>query len=641
MQRHSSQEHRNENRIIMLKLFLSANRMPRSGSVSKSDSRGAALAIMARRALVAVVCLLSLVSVPASAEPPKPFTPAPNVAPLTEPQSEPSQSQPSQSQPSQIQPGAVPAGGPPNGQSDQQPAGAPATTAGEGAPEGNDETAAEQPAPEEEADAADDSALPLEELRSFAEVFGRIKSDYVEPVDDKVLLNAAIRGMLAGLDPHSTYLDAEEYEDLQVGTKGEFGGLGIEVGMEDGFVKVIAPIDDTPAQRAGVMAGDLIVRIDDKPVKGMALSDAVKLMRGEPGTGIELTIMRDGEDKPLKIAIERDIIQVASVKGRMLEPGYVYIRIANFQSRTTEDMRRQIEELRLQGAAKPDSSAPAQSADNGAVPPLPAEAASSPEKTPADNDSQAAGPPAADAPGDVGKEDAGKGNASKGDASDAGGIKGLVLDLRNNPGGVLNSAVGVSDAFLRGGLIVYTQGRLEDARMEFKAGPDDILEGAPMVVLVNGGSASASEIVAGALQDQGRAIIMGNDTFGKGSVQTIVPVDETTALKLTTARYYTPSGRSIQAHGIEPDIRLERGSLTLADKPDVAPLKEANLVRHLEDEAADEDVAEDTDAEQPLAARDYQLGEALNVLKALSLARGRAPAPAPAQPAILEPPRAN
>ena len=418
-------------------------------------------------------------------------------------------------------------------------------------------------------EAEEPQGLPLEELRVFAEVFGRIKSDYVEQVDDRELLASAIRGMLGGLDPHSAYLDPEQYQDLRVGTTGEFGGLGIEVGMEDGFVKVIAPIDDTPAQRAGIQAGDLIVRIDDKPVKGMSLSDAVELMRGEPGSQIELTLMRDGESKPLSVKLERAVIKVASVKQRLLEPGFGYLRIANFQARTTDDLLAAVKALK---------------------------------------------------------------------SENEGPLKGVVLDLRNNPGGVLNTAVGVSDAFLEQGLIVYTEGRLDNAKLEFRAGPDDVLEGAPLVVLVNGGSASASEIVAGALQDQRRALIMGNETFGKGSVQTIIPVDERTALKLTTARYYTPAGRSIQALGIVPDIILERGSLTLASDPDLAPIKEANLVRHLEDENGDagerpknqsqDQGAKDEDAgesDKPLAAEDYQLSEALNVLKGLVIL-GQAPA---------------
>ncbi|MCF8015601.1 MAG: S41 family peptidase [Chromatiaceae bacterium] len=428
-----------------------------------------------------------------------------------------------------------------------------------------------------EPEAEEPEGLPLDELRVFPEVFGRIKSDYVERVDDRELLASAIRGMLAGLDPHSAYLDPDQYQDLQVGTTGEFGGLGIEVGMKDGFVEVIAPIDDTPAQRAGIQAGDLIVRIDDKPVKGMSLSDAVELMRGKPGSAIELTLTRDSLSKPLSVTLERAVIKVASVKQRILEPGFGYLRVANFQARTTEDLLDAVAKLKR---------------ENG------------------------------------------------------GPLKGVVLDLRNNPGGVLNTAVGVSDAFLEQGLIVYTEGRLDDAKLEFRAGPDDVLDGAPLVVLVNGGSASASEIVAGALQDQRRALIMGNETFGKGSVQTIIPVDERTALKLTTARYYTPAGRSIQALGIVPDIILERGSLTLAAKSDLAPLKEANLVRHLEDnngddgdqpadeapaDAADADADADADAadpkqadDKPLAAEDYQLSEALNVLKGLVIL-GQAP----------------
>jgi carboxyl-terminal processing protease len=404
-------------------------------------------------------------------------------------------------------------------------------------------------APEVEVAAKPVEELPLSDLRTFAEVFGRIKDEYVEGVEDKSLLEGAIRGMLAGLDPHSSYLDSEEFRDLQVGTQGEFGGLGIEVGMEDGFVKVIAPIDDTPAQRAGLQAGDTIIRIDQKPVRGLGLSDAVNLMRGPPGTEIELTITRDGTERPFDVTIERAIIQVASVRNRTLEPGFGYIRISHFQARTTEDVLKAVEELK---------------------------------------------------------------------ASNEGELKGLVLDLRNNPGGVLNSAVGVSDAFLTGGLIVYTKGRQEESKLQFQAGPDDLLSGAPIVVLVNGGSASASEIVAGALQDHKRAIVMGNQTFGKGSVQTIVPIDDTTALKLTTARYYTPAGRSIQAQGITPDIELERGEFTPLATAGIKDLTEADLVRHLADEPADS-VSDEAVGERPLIAEDFQLAEALNVLKGLNI----------------------
>lgn len=404
--------------------------------------------------------------------------------------------------------------------------------------------------------AEEGNSLPLDDLRLFAEIFGRIKSDYVEPVDDKVLLESAIRGMVSGLDPHSSYLDTDEFKDLQVGTKGEFGGLGIEVGMEDGFVKVIAPIDDTPAQRAGIMSGDLIVRLDDTPVKGLTLNEAVKLMRGKPGTTISLTIVREGEEKPIKIDVVRDVIKVTSVKSRLLEAQFAYIRISQFQSHTTEDMLRAIKKL-------------------------------------------------------------------SGEAD--GELKGLILDLRNNPGGVLNAAVSVSDAFLVSGLIVYTEGREDESELRFEAAPDDVMAGAPIVVLVNEGSASASEIVAGALQDHNRAVIMGKQTFGKGSVQTIIPINNKSAIKLTTARYFTPSGRSIQAAGIMPDIKLEDVKVSEAEAERVKPLKEANLSRHLENgsepselkDPAREGQADKEDA--PLVAKDYQLGEALNLLKGLAI----------------------
>jgi carboxyl-terminal processing protease len=400
--------------------------------------------------------------------------------------------------------------------------------------------------------------LPLEDLRTFTEIFAKIKNDYVEPIEDKTLLENAIRGMLAGLDPHSAYLVPDDYKELQAGTSGEFGGLGIEVGMEDGFVKVISPIDDTPAYRAGVKAGDLVIRLDDTPVKGMALSDAVKIMRGKPGTDIVLTIVRDSENKPLNITITRDIIRVTSVKSRMLDPGYGYVRISQFQSRTGENLREALEKL----------------------------------------EKEAEGP-----------------------------LKGLVLDLRNNPGGVLSAAVSVSDAFIKEGIIVYTEGRLDDAKLKFNAKPTDILDGAPLVVLVNGGSASASEIVAGALQDHQRAIIMGQKTFGKGSVQTILPMDNGSALKLTTAKYYTPSGTSIQATGIAPDIELE--NLKIAESAGSSRIKEADLARHLEgdgerkkDGAKAGDKGKDGKADKsaiPLAKRDYGVYEALNLLKGLAI----------------------
>jgi len=398
--------------------------------------------------------------------------------------------------------------------------------------------------------------IPFSELRTFTEVFHKIKSDYVEEVDDKTLLENAIQGMLTGLDPHSGYLNPEAYQEIQIGTTGEFGGLGIEVGMDNGFVKVIAPIDDTPAQRAGIKAGDLIVLLDDTPVKGMTLSDAVKIMRGKPGMSIKLTVVRESEDKPLSITIVRDIIKVKSVKNRILEPGYGYIRISHFQTRTRHDLKKAINALRKK-SQRP--------------------------------------------------------------------LKGLVLDLRNNPGGVLKAAVDVSDAFLTKGLIVYTEGRFADASFKFKARPDDLLNGAPIVVLVNGGSASASEIVAGALQDHKRAVIMGNKTFGKGSVQTILPMNNNAALKLTTARYYTPSGRSIQAQGIQPDILLNKVEIASVGQEDDSRLKESDLAGHLDNDKTgqvgetDSNVSNKAEEKEPLVKRDYAVYEALNLLKGLNI----------------------
>jgi carboxyl-terminal processing protease len=393
--------------------------------------------------------------------------------------------------------------------------------------------------------------LPLEDIRALSEVFGKIKENYVEEVEDKVLLENAIRGMLTGLDPHSTYLNKDAFNDLRVGTRGEFGGLGIVVGMEDGFVKVVSPIDDTPAQRAGVKAGDMIIRLDDKPVKGMNLDDAVKIMRGKPGSKITLTISREGEDKPLVVTITRAVIRVKSVKSRTLESGYGYVRISQFQERTGADLVKAIVSLKKE------------------------------------NDDQ---------------------------------LKGLVLDLRNNPGGLLDAAVAVSDTFLNQGGIVSVEGRSDENRMAHSARPGDMLNGAPMVVLVNGGSASASEIVAGALQDHKRAVIMGSRTFGKGSVQTVVPLGNDTALKLTTARYYTPNKRSIQAEGIEPDIKLKNLKLTENEDNGVKPLTEADLEGHLANGNKKKDKQAKTVEENGnLASEDYHLYEALNLLKGLHL----------------------
>jgi len=396
--------------------------------------------------------------------------------------------------------------------------------------------------------------LPFEELRTFTEIFGRIKQDYVEEVTDKKLLESAIRGMLVGLDPHSSYLNEEEYKELRVGTTGRFGGLGIQVTMEDGFVKVISPIDDTPAKRAGMEAGDLIIKLNDQPVKGMTLTGAVKIMRGEVGSDIDLMVVREGTPSPFKVTITRDVIKVKSVRSRTLEEGFGYVRISSFQSPT--------------GAAV-DAAVAKLNAENG------------------------------------------------------GQLKGLVLDLRNNPGGVLDGAVAVSDTFLDSGKIVFTEGRVKDSQMDFNAAKGDLLNGAPMVVLINEGSASASEIVAGALQDHKRAVIMGRKSFGKGSVQTILPTGNGGAVKITTARYFTPSGRSIQATGIEPDIVLKRVKLEKLDKAKFKSIKEADLSGHLENGAkkkAKKKAAKESEV-KGVDLRDYPLTEALNLLKGIAIFR--------------------
>ena len=395
----------------------------------------------------------------------------------------------------------------------------------------------------------DSEQIPFEDLQAFTEVFSKVKSDYVESVDEKKLIEDAIRGMLNGLDPHSSFLNTTEFSDLKIGTTGQFGGLGIEVGMENGFVKVISPIDDTPAARAGVMASDLIIKLDDKSVKGMTLNDAVKIMRGKPNTSIDLTIVREGEAAPLVISITREIIRVKSVKNRMLEPGYGYVRITNFQSRTTTDLLKAISDLQKETR-----------------------------------------------------------------------LKGMILDLRNNPGGVLNGAVGVSDAFIEEGMIVYTEGRIDDSSHRYLATPGDSLSGAPLVVLINGGSASASEIVAGALQDHKRGIILGTKSFGKGSVQTIQELRNGSAVKLTTARYFTPNGRSIQATGIEPDIKLSTVKLSATDEKANASYSEADLDGSLSNPNGDKETDENKkDDSEALAETDFQLYEALNLLKGLNI----------------------
>jgi carboxyl-terminal processing protease len=426
--------------------------------------------------------------------------------------------------------------------------------------------------------------LPIEELRTFAEVYSAIKQGYVEPVEDKAMINNAISGMLSNLDPHSAYLDPDAFKDLQVGTQGEFGGLGIEVGMEDGLVKVVSPIEDTPAYRAGIKSGDLIFKLDDTPVKGLTLNDAVKKMRGKPKTPITLSILRKGEAKPLEITLVREVIKVQSVKSKIVEPGFGWVRITQFQENTTADLVKHLATLYKQGP-----------------------------------------------------------------------LQGLVLDLRNDPGGLLNSAIGVSSVFLPPDVkIVSTDGRTADAKQEFLARPQDYLRGTredplkgipvevkkvPMVVLVNSGSASASEIVAGALQDYKRAVVLGTQTFGKGSVQSVVPLPGNAAIKLTTARYYTPQGRSIQAKGIVPDIVVEE----TPNGSHSPRIREADLERHLGNDkekdankpqakpakpAKDKSSKDDGDDEaiprlEYASKSDHQFQQALNLLKGLQIVQSK------------------
>jgi carboxyl-terminal processing protease len=386
--------------------------------------------------------------------------------------------------------------------------------------------------------------LPLDELRTFAEVFNQIRQGYVEEIDDSTLLEYAIQGMLMGLDPHSTYLTEDAFQSLQDNTSGEFTGLGLEVGMEDGYVKIISPIDGSPAAEAGLRSGDVILKLGNIPVKGMTLNEAIEIMRGPKGSKIELSIGRPGESQPFEVTLVRNTIKVASVRQSWLEPGFGYIRIAQFQNSTGVDVRKALDKLLSQDT-----------------------------------------------------------------------LKGLVLDLRNNPGGILRSSVDVAGIFLDGGNVVYTEGRVPNSDMYYDADPLDATDGVPIVVLINEGSASASEIVAGALQDHGRAIIMGTQSFGKGSVQTVLPLSESRAIKLTTALYFTPSGRSIQAEGIVPDIEVERATITAYNAP--RQITEADLSGHL-DNANGRTTRKKAEL-SPLLTDDHQLYEALALLKGLNI----------------------
>jgi carboxyl-terminal processing protease len=415
------------------------------------------------------------------------------------------------------------------------------------------EPVSEQPAAQAQPETTEqDQRLPLRELRLFTQVFEQIRQGYVEEVSDTQLLENAIAGLLTELDPHSVYLNEESYDDLEENSSGEYGGLGLEVAAQDGVIRVVSPIDDSPAAQAGIQAGDLIVKMNDNPVRGMSLQKAIEKMRGEQGTSIKLTVYREGEDDTLDIDVVRDIIQVSAVRNRLLESGYGYVRVAQFQRNSGSDFVAALDELKQQS----DQSNP---------------------------------------------------------------LKGLVIDLRNNPGGLVPASVEIADALIDNGTIVYTEGRLPSSNQSFEATAGDMLAGLPVVVLINGGSASASEIVAGALQDHGRAAILGTQSFGKGSVQTVVPLGDGRAVKLTTARYFTPSGRSIQAEGIVPDIIVERAEIRPYNFRQ--RVREADLEGHLG--TIDEDnesaaKADKSETKEDLSA-DNQLYEAVNLLKGFYL----------------------
>jgi len=406
--------------------------------------------------------------------------------------------------------------------------------------------------------------VDLDDVRNFSRVYEIVRQAYVEPVDNKTLMKAAISGMLSGLDPHSEYLDKDGLAELNEDTTGQYGGLGIEVLQVDGTLRIIAPIDDTPASRAGIKPGDTIVKIDGKTVEPENIEDMFKALRGDPGSKVTLTILHEKSDKPIDMPLVREKISVTSVKVRELESGYAYIRISQFQDDTAPDLEKKLGELIRKNGPQ----------------------------------------------------------------------KGAILDLRSNPGGLLTAAVGVSDDFLNAGTIVTTRGRLQDSNLSFEAHPGDLLNGAPMVVLVDNGTASAAEIVSGALKDNHRALIVGRRTFGKGVVQTVLPLDNDHAVKITTARYYTPAGTSIQAEGIKPDIALADLAVNKADSAPSLISSEADLPNHLANEdgtTKGKDIDNDGSAENAkLATQDYALSQALNVLKGLALNRTSYGPPAPA-----------
>ena len=397
------------------------------------------------------------------------------------------------------------------------------------------------------------AANDYESIEMFTDVLSIVKKSYVEEVDTKKLIYGAINGMLSSLDPHSSFMPPEMYKEMKIETKGSFGGLGIEISIKDGMLTVISPIEDTPAYKAGIKSGDQILKIDDKFTKDLSVMEAVKRMRGAKGTKVILTIMREGFEKPKEFPLIRDVIQVKSVKYKTLDDGFVYIRIAQFQEKTDDDLSAAFVALK-------------------------------------------------------------KGNGGK--------LSGLVLDLRNDPGGLLDQAVRVADHFLADGkLIVYTEGREKDAKMRFAARKGDKEASYPIVVLINGGSASASEIVAGALQDHKRAVIMGTQSFGKGSVQTIIPLSDNSGLRLTTARYFTPNGRSIQAKGISPDIIVERLELVTTDKKEGMHIRERDLENHFET-AGKEPVEEKKIEKIPPYKSDEQIKNDYQILRALDLLKG-------------------